>query len=140
MKISKEYRWEMGHRILNHNGLCRNVHGHSYKMIVEVEGEIGKNGMIIDFYELSKIVKPVVEKLDHCFLCETMDNDMVNFLANHKMKYLVMDFESTVENVSKYLANLFTAKLSKKRHSNIKSVTVKLYETPNSHSECTVEM
>ena len=40
MKIAKEFRWEMGHRLPEHFGLCKNIHGHSYKMIVEFEGEL----------------------------------------------------------------------------------------------------
>ena len=39
MKIAKEFRWEMGHRLPEHFGLCKNIHGHSYKMVVEFEGE-----------------------------------------------------------------------------------------------------
>jgi len=40
MKIAKEFKWEMGHRLPEHFGQCKNIHGHSYKMLVEFEGEI----------------------------------------------------------------------------------------------------
>jgi len=50
MKIAKEFRWEMGHRLPEHTGLCRNIHGHSYRMVVEITGDVLANGMIIDFY------------------------------------------------------------------------------------------
>ena len=63
MKISKEFRWEMGHRLPFHDGLCRNIHGHSYYMVIEIEGELNENGMIIDFYDLGKAVKPIIDEL-----------------------------------------------------------------------------
>lgn len=79
MKISKEFRWEMGHRLPEHEGLCRNIHGHSYKMVLEIEGKVQKNGMIIDFYDLGKIVKPIIKNYDHAFMCYFKDMDMLLF-------------------------------------------------------------
>ena len=40
MKIAKEFNWEMGHRLPEHFGKCKNIHGHSYKMMVELEGDL----------------------------------------------------------------------------------------------------
>jgi len=99
MKIAKEFHWEMGHRLPYHSGLCRNFHGHSYKMVVEVEGEPSEGGMIIDFYDLGKIVKPIIEKYDHAFLCWNKDTVVKNFLKKNKMKHVVADYHSTVENI-----------------------------------------
>jgi 6-pyruvoyltetrahydropterin/6-carboxytetrahydropterin synthase len=65
MKIAKEFKWEMGHRLPEHFDKCKNIHGHSYKMIVELEGEILESGMVMDYYDLKKIINPIVEKLDH---------------------------------------------------------------------------
>jgi 6-pyruvoyltetrahydropterin/6-carboxytetrahydropterin synthase len=140
MKISKEFRWEMGHRIPEHDGLCRNIHGHSYKMIVEVAGDIKNNGMIIDFYDLGLIVKPVLDELDHSFLCERRDEVMIEFLKVNKMKYCITDFSSTVENICTYLAEVFLSKIDRTKYPNIKSLTVKIFETPNSYAEHSVEI
>ena len=60
MKIAKEFHWEMGHRLPEHFGLCKNIHGHSYKMIVEFEGELDEQGMVIDFYDVEKIIAPII--------------------------------------------------------------------------------
>ena len=57
MKIGKEFRWEMGHRLPLHTRGCQNIHGHSYKLIVEIEGEPGANGMVADYTDLKQIVK-----------------------------------------------------------------------------------
>ncbi|MDA3844331.1 MAG: 6-carboxytetrahydropterin synthase, partial [Candidatus Kapabacteria bacterium] len=66
-KIAKNFDWEMSHRLPNHDGLCRNIHGHSYKMRVELEGEPNKQSMVIDYYDMKLVISPLLEKLDHCF-------------------------------------------------------------------------
>lgn len=140
MKISKEFRWEMGHRIPEHDGLCKNVHGHSYKMVVEIKGEVAENGMIIDFYDLGQIVKPVIDVMDHSFLCESGDDVMIEFLKANGMKYFTVDFHSTVENICMYLANTFSSKIDRNKYNNIRSLTVKIFETPNSYAEYSVDL
>ena len=73
MKIAKEYRWEMGHRLSFHDGKCVNFHGHSYKARITLEGERDENGLLVDFYDLDKIVGPLVESLDHSFALNAAD-------------------------------------------------------------------
>ena len=96
MKVAKEFRWEMGHRLPEHFGLCKNVHGHSYRMIVEFEGDLDEQGMIIDFYDVEKIISPIIEKLDHAFMVNENDEDAIKFLEKLNSKKVVVDFESTV--------------------------------------------
>ena len=86
MKVAKEFKWEMGHRLPEHFGNCRNIHGHSYKMIVEFEGELNENEMIIDFYDIDRIIKPLVEKFDHAFMVNKNDKEVVEFLEKIKSK------------------------------------------------------
>src|SRR5438034_326319 len=112
MKIAKEFRWEMGHRLPFHEGLCKNVHGHSYKMIVELEGEVNENGMIIDFFDLSKIIKPLIDEHDHAFLCSENDTNLKNFLIENKMKHVICDYYSTVENICKDFSEKIKSEIS----------------------------
>ena len=74
MILRKEYGFESAHFIYNHPGKCRNLHGHSYKLYVSLEGTPNpETGMIIDFDDLSKVVDgQVISKLDHRFL-----NDLI---------------------------------------------------------------
>ena len=88
MILRKEYKFEAAHFIYNHPGKCRNLHGHTYKLFVSLEGPVNsETGMIIDFYDLSKIVNDrIIAKLDHCFL-----NDLIPL--------------STAENISSWIWN-----------------------------------
>jgi 6-pyruvoyltetrahydropterin/6-carboxytetrahydropterin synthase len=135
MKVTKEFHWEMGHRLPEHFGLCKNIHGHSYKMIVEFEGELDKQGMVIDFYDVEKIVNPKVEKLDHAFMVNKNDKVVLKFLEKMNSKKVVVDFNSTVENISKY----FLDEISKsKLPSNIKSLAVRVYEIEGDYAEAEI--
>ena len=140
MKIAKEFRWEMGHRLPEHTGLCRNIHGHSYRCIVELEGELNANGMIIDFYDLGEIVKPIIERLDHCFLCQKSDTVVKEFLEKNNMKIFLVDYLSTVENISVNLLDEIIDGIKKLNIKNIHRVTLKIFETPNSYAESTKEI
>jgi len=138
MKISKEFRWEMGHRLPFHENLCKNMHGHSYSMVVEVEGEINENGMIIDFYDLSKAVKPIIDEFDHAFMCWEKDTEVRKFLEKLNMKRVIVDYHSTVENICSDFSRRITGQLGRIKGSKFKTVTVRVSETPNSSAEKTV--
>jgi 6-pyruvoyltetrahydropterin/6-carboxytetrahydropterin synthase len=132
MKIAKEFKWEMGHRLPEHFGNCKNIHGHSYKMIVEFEGELNNNEMIIDFYDIDKIIKPVINRLDHAFMVNKNDKDVVEFLEKIKSKKLVVDFNSTVENICKFVLG----EIKKfEMPPNISSIGVRIYETNEDYAE-----
>lgn len=74
MILRKEYGFEAAHFIYNHPAKCRNLHGHSYKLFVSIEGTPDpETGMIMDFYDLSQLVSErVISRLDHHFL-----NDLI---------------------------------------------------------------
>ena len=72
IRVTKEFSFEMAHALWNYDGPCRNVHGHSYRLFVTLYGipveeqDNPKNGMVIDFSDLKKIVKKeIVDVFDH---------------------------------------------------------------------------
>ena len=137
MKIAKEFRWEMGHRLPEHFGLCKNIHGHSYKMTVEFEGELDKNQMVIDYYDVEKIINPVIEKLDHSFMVNIDDKIVIEFLEKMNSKKIVVGFNSTAENICNYLlSEIKKCSLP----SNISSVKVRVYETQFDYAEETARL
>jgi len=137
MKIAKEFRWEMGHRLPEHFGLCKNIHGHSYKMIIEFEGELDKNQMVIDYYDVEKIVNPVIEKLDHSFMVNIDDKIVIEFLEKMNSKKVVVGFNSTAENICNYLlSEIKKCSLP----SNISSLKIRVYETQFDYAEETARL
>jgi 6-pyruvoyltetrahydropterin/6-carboxytetrahydropterin synthase len=132
MKIAKEFRWEMGHRLPEHFGQCKNIHGHSYKMLVEFNGELNKDEMVIDYYDVDKIINPIIEKLDHAFMVNRDDKAVIEFLEKMNSKKVIVDFPSTAENICIYLLD------EVKKSSlpvNIKEIKVRVYETSYDYAE-----
>lgn len=74
--VTKHFEFETGHFLQGYckgaKNTCGNIHGHTYKLEVTLSGKINpETGMVIDFKELSEIVKThIVSKLDHSFLNE----------------------------------------------------------------------
>jgi len=132
MKIAKEFTWEMGHRLPFHVGKCKNLHGHSYKCMVELTGDPDKNGMVMDYYDLKKIIEPILDELDHAFMVYKNDIEMIEALEKLNSRKVVVDFETTAENICVYLLNKIKSSNLPK---NIKAVKVRVLETENSYAE-----
>jgi len=132
MKIAKEFRWEMGHRLPEHFGLCKNIHGHSYKMIVEFEGELNNDQMVIDYYDVEKIINPIIEKLDHAFMVNKNDEIVIDFLEKIKSKKVVVDFDATAENICNYFINQINKSTLPL---NIRAIKVRVFETQFDYAE-----
>ena len=64
IRITKKIKFEMAHALHGYDGLCKNVHGHSYRLSVTIKGDVKnekgykKDGMVMDFGVLKDIVKP----------------------------------------------------------------------------------
>ncbi|HOV93117.1 MAG TPA: 6-carboxytetrahydropterin synthase [Candidatus Kapabacteria bacterium] len=138
IKIGKEYRWEMSHRLQFYDGLCKNIHGHSYKMIIELEGEADKNGIVLDFFKIDEIVEPILKVYDHCFAINRNDSEMRDFLINNNFKVVELDFNTTSENLAKHFANLLKGDFS--QFANLSFLTVKVYETIDAYAEVKINL
>ncbi|MFO7820237.1 MAG: 6-carboxytetrahydropterin synthase, partial [Halanaerobacter sp.] len=76
ISVTKSFSWDMSHMLAGHQGECRNLHGHTYKLEVEVVNKAGQmqevgpaRGMVVDFKDLKEIVKnKIINPLDHSFL------------------------------------------------------------------------
>ena len=132
MKIAKEFHWEMGHRLPFHLGKCKNLHGHSYKCMVELTGDPDSNGMVIDYFDVKKIIGPIIEELDHSFMVSKNDKEVIEALQKLNSQMVVVEFESTAENICLYLLDKIKSSNLPK---NIHSIKVRVFETENSYAE-----
>lgn len=66
MLVGKQFRFEASHQIDGHFGKCARLHGHSWVLHVNCEGEIDPTtGVVVDFYHISRAVDPLIRDLDH---------------------------------------------------------------------------
>ncbi len=133
MKIAKEFSWEMSHRLPFHKGPCKNLHGHSYKLRLSLEGGTNHEAMVLDFYDMELVILPIINSLDHAFLCDGTDNLMIDFLKENNFKHYIIDNFSTCENLTHFFLNKISEKM--REYKNIKKITVRVYETIDSYAE-----
>lgn len=139
MRITRREEFEMAHILPGYNGPCGNLHGHSYKIEVTVEGPQDQPfGMVMDFKNLKEIIKSVVP--DHRFVfngtnTSNVERDLVEVLDKYGLKYVAYPFDTTAENMVVYFANLINEIIQKiPEYENSRVVEVNLWETTNSHA------
>lgn len=107
MKICKEFYFDAAHHLIDYKGKCERVHGHTYKLEVVIEGEVGKDGMVMDFVDIKETVeKEIIGKLDHRDLNDIFENPTSENMA----KWIF-------ERLKKEFGNLSTARLWEGRNS-----------------------
>lgn len=111
---------------------CSNLHGHTYTVNVEVEGEVSEEvGMVMDFGEIKELVEKVLEKWDHKFLVSQDEADRIETEGPFNLELKIMAGEPTTENIAAEIAREIFDELKL-------PVEVKLYEGKKNYvmSEC----
>jgi len=131
LTVSKHCVFDAAHVLTNHAGHCKNLHGHTYRVIVEVaEGGDGKD-MVIDFKDLKQVLQEVIQaRFDHAFIFDetsASECEIAAVVAKHGMRSAGLPFRSTAENLARYFFQELAGRLN--------VVSVKVYETPESCAE-----
>ncbi|WP_156291046.1 6-carboxytetrahydropterin synthase QueD [Oceanobacillus salinisoli] len=116
--VSKEFTFDAAHHLHCYEGKCKNLHGHTYKVIFGISGYLDEIGMAIDFGEIKNIWKKQMEVyLDHRYLNDTLPN--MNTTAENMVVWLYEKMEQALRN----------------QPNECRVEFVKLYETPTSFAE-----
>lgn len=131
--VSKTVRFDAAHILTNHQGLCKNLHGHTYRVDVSVSQADDQGGdMVIDFKELKRIATEVVcGRFDHAFMYDAGsagESEIAAAVERQGMRTVALPFRSTAEN----LAKMFFCDL-RERIPGLSSVRV--WETADSCAE-----
>lgn len=87
--VTRTFSFEAAHQLPWHEGKCRRLHGHTYRLEVTVEGALDDQGIVVDFAEVKAVVdREVVERYDHRFLNDLVDNPTAELLAAEIWKSL----------------------------------------------------
>lgn len=139
IRVTKEFAFEMAHVLWNYDGPCRNVHGHSYRLFVTLSGipvddlENPKNGMVIDFTDLKRIVKKeIVTVFDHSVVVSSrFGTEKTEMFTKMFGNTVLVDYQPTCEN----LVSDFAGRIKKHLSPGIQLHSLRLYETANSFAE-----
>jgi 6-pyruvoyltetrahydropterin/6-carboxytetrahydropterin synthase len=89
MRVTRTFGFEAAHQLPWHPGRCHDLHGHSYRLEVTVEGPVGDDGIVIDFADLKAVVeREVIERFDHRYLNDLMENPTAELVAAETWKRL----------------------------------------------------
>jgi len=131
----RNFKFEAAHRLIQlpDGHPCRNLHGHSWKVEVSLEGDINKNtGFVLDFGELKEIDTYLKNNFDHAVLISSKDTELLEICNKIKTKYFYFkDVEYlSAETLSKYICvNLILPIITANK--NILMASVSVWETEN---------
>lgn len=139
IEITRRLEFDAGHRIPNHGGQCRHLHGHRYRLEVTVSGDVistpgaENEGMLIDFGLIKKIANEfIVEPWDHAFIAYKGDENLTTFLSSiPEHKTVLLDKIPTVENLAQHIFNVLSPEISKQYKNRLQLTKIRMYETPN---------
>lgn len=138
IRITKEFAFEMAHILWNYDGPCKNIHGHSYKLLVTVSGkpitESGpKKGMVMDFSDLKKVIKEqIIDVFDHAFVYgNDYSEEGKKIVDGYNGKKIELNSPATSENLLIEFADRIKSKLP----ANVKLHSLRLNETASCFAE-----
>jgi 6-pyruvoyltetrahydropterin/6-carboxytetrahydropterin synthase len=128
--ISKSFTFHAAHVIPHHRGKCSRLHGHTYQVDVEVEGDVqlegAEAGMVMDFDRIKRIWSEHLEPiLDHQNLNETLEGKVTYTTAECIADFLLDSF--------RYHLGDLRAPLTEAQMPRV--VAVRVWETPTSYAE-----
>ena len=139
IRITKEFKFETAHALPGYDGLCKNIHGHSYEFLVTIAGypieekNHPKRGMVMDFGDLKKIVrKIIVEPFDHALVLRSdVSESLVEELKKNYEKVILLDYQPT----SEMMLNDFAQRIKTELPGNVELKYLLLRETVTSYAE-----
>ena len=88
-RVTRTFTFDAAHQLPWHAGRCRNLHGHTYRLEVTVEGPIGEHGIVCDFADLDVLVRrEVLDRYYHTYLNYLLDNPTAELVAAEIWKRL----------------------------------------------------
>jgi 6-pyruvoyltetrahydropterin/6-carboxytetrahydropterin synthase len=118
--VSKEFTFDAAHHLHCYEGKCKNLHGHTYKVIFGISGYVDEIGLLIDFGDIKEIWKSQIEvHLDHKYLNETLPP--MNTTAENMVVWIYEQMSASLKGYS--------------LHQDARLEFVRLYETPTSYAE-----
>ncbi len=75
MKLSCCFEFAASHFLTKYHGKCENLHGHNYKLTINIRGPVQEDGMVLDFKLVKDLVNTeVIDVLDHTHLNDLLEN------------------------------------------------------------------
>ncbi|HTL47365.1 MAG TPA: 6-carboxytetrahydropterin synthase [Verrucomicrobiae bacterium] len=124
--VGREIHFSYGHRLINYQGKCARLHGHTGRVVIEIASpQLDAKGMVTDFFEIkTKIGAWIDGHLDHRMILSDKD-PLVETLRQKGEEIVVMPENPTAEALARWI-------YKEARKLNLPVSRVTLWETENS--------
>ena len=69
IELEKEYfKFSAAHFLIFPDGSAERLHGHNYRVFIEVDASLSEHGLVIDFKEIKPVIRELLDSLDERFL------------------------------------------------------------------------
>lgn len=142
--VEKDYLVFAAGHFITYGDQCEGLHGHNYRARVEVEGELDENSYVFDFVTLKRIMRRLVDEIDHKMLLP-LDNPFLKLReANGEVEVRYRDRRyvfprddvvllpipnTTAEMLATYLAGRLKAELAQHGKGNLTALAVEVEES-----------
>lgn len=144
IRLTREFNFEMAHALHGYDGLCRNIHGHSYRFFVTVKGTPchdpanPKLGMVMDFGDLKRIINTlIVDRYDHALVLQDVPQNepLIQQMTQNWQRIQLTPYQPTCE----MMLLDFATQIQNQLPENITLVELQLYETAKSKAHWKLE-
>lgn len=137
IKVTRHEEFEAAHLLPRYDGPCGNLHGHSYKLELTLEGpQTGNFDMVMDFKDLKKMIKEIVP--DHKFMVwkdDEISMKILDVLKEYDLEYMIFPHPTTAENMVGDFAAMFDDYIHNELNlPDVYVYEINLWETANSHA------
>src|SRR5713101_2166835 len=103
-RVTREISFCYGHRLLDHDGKCRHLHGHNGRAVLTLAADqLDRLGMVMDFTRIKRVVGGWIdEQLDHKMLLHR-DDPVLPLLRQQGEPVYVLDVNPTAENIARLI-------------------------------------
>ncbi len=131
LRVVKEFTFDAAHYLPEHSGACAEIHGHTYRLQVGIDGEADpESGMVLDFGDLGDMIEgQILSVLDHTFLNKLQVQGFP--LENPTAENMVLWLVDEISNIGR----IYSQVLPPGRSIPLRLGFVRLYETPTSYAE-----
>jgi 6-pyruvoyltetrahydropterin/6-carboxytetrahydropterin synthase len=133
LTVTKSIKFDAAHVLTNHQGLCKNLHGHTYRVEACVaQTPEDTSDMVIDFKDLKSICEELIlSRFDHAFIYNSNspgESEIASVVQKNGMRTVALPFRSTAENLAKWIFDVLKVRIPC-------IYSVRVYETADSCAE-----
>jgi 6-pyruvoyltetrahydropterin/6-carboxytetrahydropterin synthase len=127
-RVTQQIDFCYGHRLLNYEGKCKDLHGHNGRAVISLEGEkLDERGMLVDFTDIKRVVRGWInDELDHRMILH-QDDPLLPLLVSHRQPVYAIPANPTAENIARLIFDYAQGQ-------GFPVVEVVLWETRNSRA------